>query len=265
MTRFTVGSVPFLNARPLVASLHEKDSSVDVVYDLPSRLPALLQSGRAEAILVSSIEALRAPGSKCVANVAIASNGPVWSVRLFAKMPPERVRTLALDESSMTSNALAQIVLDAYGTRPETSLCAPDLETMLAAHDACVLIGDRGMAACRPDLVTLDLGSEWLRLTGLPFVWALWVGTDGLTPELSTLLERAARAGEERAERLALPPPPGVAEKSAREYLSGVMRYGLGEAEWSALRVFGQRAQALGLLGRWELPLRVEGLAIPRP
>lgn len=193
--RFTVGSVPYVNAIPLVLDFERwgEASPVRVVYDVPSRLPVKLDSGEVDAILVSSFDALTVPCRRVAAGVCIGSRGAVKSVRLFSKVPFDQIQTLALDQSSMTSNALAQIVLaEAFGVRPETTRHAPSLETMLAETDACVIIGDAGMEASGEGLHVLDLGSAWHELTGKPFVWAAWVGGERLTPELATVLRAAA-------------------------------------------------------------------------
>ena len=109
--RFRVGCVPYVNARPLVACFDQPNEFVEGVYDVPSRLPALLDSGEVDAILVSSIEYLRREDLVVIGEVGIMSNGPVASVRMLSKVPLEEIQTLALDESSMTSNMLAQIIL----------------------------------------------------------------------------------------------------------------------------------------------------------
>jgi len=191
MSTFTVGCVSYVNAIPLVMRFEDwaDRSPVRVVYDVPSRLPALLESGEAQAVLVSSIDALREPGRRMAAGVCIGSHGPVKSVRLFSKLPPSEVKSLAFDASSLTSNRLAQIILaERYGCSPEVVTMPPDLQGMLEAADACVLIGDIGMAADGTGLHVLDLGEEWQALTGLPFVWAAWIGNEGLTAELATWL-----------------------------------------------------------------------------
>lgn len=195
MSLYTVGSVPYVNAIPLTRTLEQWESKVQVLYAVPSQLPALLEGGDADAILVSSVDALRTPGRRMAMGTCIGSDGPVKSVRLFSKVAPGAIRTLALDASSMTSNRLAQIVLaEAYEvsdlkliTRP------PNLESMLAEADACVLIGDIGMTTDGADLHVLDLGEEWRRLTGKPFVWAAWIGGERLTSELALLLAAAAQ------------------------------------------------------------------------
>ncbi|HSI72823.1 MAG TPA: menaquinone biosynthesis protein [Fimbriimonas sp.] len=192
---FTVGCVPYANAIPLVAWFEElgEESPVKVVYDIPSKLPALLDSGKADAVLVSSIDALLVPDRRMAEGVCIGSHGPVKSVRLFSKVAPGRIQSLALDQNSMTSNRLAQIILkERFGVSPATEAEPPNQQTMLEKHNACVLIGDIGMTAPSDGLYVLDLGEEWMKLTGQPFVWAAWIGNDRLTPELAAWLNTSS-------------------------------------------------------------------------
>lgn len=192
MARFTVGSVPYVNAVPLTHFLPEL--GVDVRFAVPSELPAMLENGEAQAVLVSSVDALRVPERRMASGVCIGSDGPVKSVRLFSKVPFAEIRSLAWDSSSMTSNRLALVLLsELYGVQPEVQSHHPDLHRMLETCDACVLIGDIGMLAEGEGLHIMDMGSAWTDLTGLPFVWAAWIGKEGLTTELADRLAAGAR------------------------------------------------------------------------
>lgn len=195
MPQFTVGSVPYVNAIPLVARFElEPDPPVRVIYAVPSQLPQLLESGEAQAILVSSVDALRHAGRRMVHGASVGSNGAVKSVRLFSKVPPAEIRSLALDQSSMTSNRLALAILSAtYDAHPASQPELPDQEAMLGQYDACVLIGDIGMLAKTEGLYVLDLGDEFANLTHKPFVWAAWIGGDSLISDLADHLRAAAR------------------------------------------------------------------------
>ncbi len=259
---YTVGCVPYVNAIPLVEMFEEMGgaSPVRVVYRVPSELPALLDSGEAQAILVSSVDSLRIPGRKIAEGVCIGSQRQVKSVRLFSKVPFEEIRSLALDASSMTSNRLAQIVLrESYGVGPETVTMPPDKAAMLEKADACVLIGDIGMMSDGTGLHVLDLGEAWFQLTGKPFVWAAWIGNDDLSPDLVWWLQRAAACagnaqdGEPyyiwknresmvaRAMSQAHWP-----EETAKDYFENVMVYRMDQPMLGGLREFQIRLQANG-------------------
>lgn len=218
-----------------------------------------------QAILVSSIESLRRP---CVAGgVSISTFGEVMSVRLFSKVPFDQIQTLALDQSSMTSNALVQILLaEVYGCRPVARPLRPDLDSMLSEADAGLLIGDAGMRTKGEGLHIMDLGQAWTDLTGLPFVWALWVGDDGLTPELAAHLASAAPSTLAILDEV-LPTfaaETGFSESLARLYLTEIMDYGFGEAHQAGLAAYAERAAALGLIKSPKLPEIVNPLAAPR-
>jgi chorismate dehydratase len=276
MKRFTVGSVPYVNAIPLVQMFEEMGpaSPVAVVYKVPSELPALLDSGEAQAILVSSIDALRTPGRTMAEGVCIGSRNRVKSVRLFSKVPFSRIKALAWDASSMTSNRLAMIVLkELNGVEPETLVMRPDLETMLDQADACVLIGDIGMMSDGTGLHVLDLGEAWRDLTGRSFVWAAWIGNNDLDPGLVWWLQRAAacagseREGEpdyikrnreamvERAMAKANWP-----EATARDYFENVMAYHLDDDLMEGLEEFQRRLLAYGFEGASHFPKIVPAL-----
>ena len=122
---YTVGSVSYTNARPLIHSLAGK---VRVELAVPSALPELLDSGEAQAVMVSSFDALRTPGRVFAEGCSISSLGDADSVRLFSKVPFGSIQSLALDQSSLTSNHLAQVLLkERYGVTPTVETARPDL------------------------------------------------------------------------------------------------------------------------------------------
>ncbi|MDR3691673.1 MAG: menaquinone biosynthesis protein [Fimbriimonas sp.] len=250
---YTVGSVPYLNAKPLVRLFEDlgDQSPVKVIYEVPSLLPPLLESGEADAIMVSSIESLRAPGRRVALGVCIGTQQEVLSVRVFSKVPPTEIRSLALDRSSMTSNALAQIVLhENFGVVPSMEPLPPDLSTMLADHDACVLIGDNGMREEGEGLHILDLGAEWYRLTELPFVWATWMGVESLNSELAGWLWLAEKEGQRRMDAVVADAPAQtrLSFEMCDRYLRHIMHYPLYERELEGLREFGNLIVEHGIL-----------------
>jgi chorismate dehydratase len=259
-----IGSVPYLNAKPLIKAFQHQgnESPVEVVCDVPSHLPPMLDAGHAQAVMASSFDALRTPGRRIAGGVSISSLGAAESVRLFSKVEPRRIEKLALDESSLTSNHLTLVLLaERYGARPQAMPVPPDREAMLAEFDAAVLIGDNGLAADEAGLEVLDLGSEWVALTGLPFVWALWIGRTGLDTSLARHLSDARDWG---LENLGL-----VARDASREtvfslevcehYLRDIMDYSLTERHLEGLRTFGKLLVKNGFLSEANSPKIVGG------
>ena len=119
-----VGAVSYLNAKPLYYRLCEFAPDVRLSMDVPSRLAEQLAAGELDVALIPSIEYLRGVGRgyEIIPGFAIAARGPVRSVKLFSRVPWQRVERLALDAGSRTSQVLARIWLDArHGVRPGAS------------------------------------------------------------------------------------------------------------------------------------------------
>jgi len=259
---YTVGSVSYTNARPLVHSLAGK---VQVELAVPSALPELLDSGEAQAVMVSSFDALSVPGRTFAEGCSISSLGKAESVRLFSKVPIAQIKKLALDTSSLTSVHLAQVLLrERYRIQPTTANMRPDLETMLDVCDACVLIGDKGMVADGTGLAVLDLGQEWTELTGLPFVWALWVGRDDLSEDLVRILNEARAWGQSNLDEIV---PDAMArsgwdEETVRRYLGQTMNYDLSERHLEGLRMFQSLLLKHGYIRDIPFPTMVRAAAV---
>ena len=143
-------------------------------------------------------------GLQILPDVAIASQRAVRSILLVSQMPIEQVRTVALDTSSMTSVALTKILFEKWLGGADVSPMDPDIEKMLASHDAGLLIGDPALQIDRSRYHTLDLAEEWIRHTGKPFVFAFWAVRSaalskrqpGFSRNLSGLPRPRAGAGE---------------------------------------------------------------------
>ncbi|MHB0939150.1 MAG: menaquinone biosynthetic enzyme MqnA/MqnD family protein [Armatimonadota bacterium] len=248
-----IGSVPYLNARPLVDWL-ERNPREDFTlsYATPSVLIRQLFDGSLDIAMASTFPTLEHPELRLLPGLGVTTTGAAWSVRLLSAVPVAEIRTVALDASSRSTVAMARIVLaDRYGLAPDYIDHAPDLAGMLAAADAAVLIGDIGITAGGESLIDLDLGNEWHALTGLPFYFAGWVARD------EAVLEQAAPLFFEALEHGLARLPQIAAEEAVRletsegrcyDYLAKIMRYHAGEAEVAGLEEFRRRAERLGLI-----------------
>src|SRR5689334_10050564 len=110
-TRLKVGAVSYLNTKPLVYGLPAETDDFELVFDLPSRLADRLSRGELDVALIPSIEFFQNPAYTIVSDACIGCRGPVFSVKLFSRVPVSEIKTLALDEGSRTSVALVQILL----------------------------------------------------------------------------------------------------------------------------------------------------------
>ena len=150
----------------------------DVRFDVPAQCAALLHEGRVDLGLIPAIEYLRGDYASCRASRSARTASRVG--RGVHREPIERVETLALDLSSRTSVALTRVLCaKRWGIAPKFTPAEPDLEAMLRARRRGA--GHRRSRAstidpAKHDVTKIDLGAEWKALTGLPFVYAMWVG-----------------------------------------------------------------------------------------
>jgi chorismate dehydratase len=255
MTPVRLGAVSYLNARPLVCGL-DRSPRFSLRYDVPSICTRLLHAGEIDLGLVSSIEYTRGDAYRIVPEVAIASDGPVASIAIFATRPMADVRSIAVDTSSRTSVALVRVLCRLrFGIDPVITDHRPDLEEMLGRCDAALIIGDNALlqstVISRPSPVEkLDLGQVWTEWTGLPFVWAFWTGPAGAPSHDDVRALQAARdAGEIQPDAIArefFRDAPQYQAMGA-EYLRTNIKYHLGDRELAGLERFFRCAADIGI------------------
>ena len=252
-----IGAVQYLNTRPLIYGL-----SNDLLFDLPSRLADRLASGDLDIALIPTIElfhglgradrAAATAGYRVISQACIACRGPVMSVRLFFRTRPERVRSLAVDEGSRTSVALCRILLATrYGLTPELETLPIDAPIETTSADAVLLIGDRAIGPTGGGFQAVwDLGDEWHRATGLPFVFAVWAARPGVDGERAgRLLDAARDRGKANLAAIAAAEAAGhgLTVPQCLDYLSDNLHYDLSQPEQLALERFYGEARKLKL------------------
>jgi chorismate dehydratase len=254
-TPIRVGAVSYLNAKPLYYDLRRYAPQVRLSLDVPSRLAEQLEVGELDVALIPSVEYLRGAsrGYEILPGFAIAACGPVHSVKLFSRVPWERVERLALDAGSRTSQVLARVWLDArYGVRPPRVEELPlGVSALESTADEVLVIGDRTMRVPhQPFHDVVDLGEAWHMLTGLPLVFALWVTRGGVDlGSLPAALEQSRAAGLAEAASLALRHGLrlGLDFATCYDYLTRILSYDLGEREIAGLTRFAAMAARLDL------------------
>ncbi|MCE9547237.1 MAG: menaquinone biosynthesis protein [Planctomycetia bacterium] len=251
-TRLRIGAVNYLNSKPLVYELARRAPFAEVTYDLPSRLADSLAAGRLDVALIPSIESVQQPGYRVVSDACIGCRGPVLSVKLFSRTPIEKIRTVALDEGSRTSAALVQILLARqFQLRPKLEPLPIGSGADATTADAVLLIGDRAMHSPPSRFaVVWDLGDQWCRITGLPFVFAMWTARPGVNVEpLEEVLSEVRDAGVAHIDQIAAveAAPLGLTEPQCRDYLRNNLNFFLGPGEQQGLELFLRYAAELGL------------------
>jgi chorismate dehydratase len=223
----------------------------EVVFDHPAALCQRLAAGDLDIALVSSFEFLRNPIYQIVDGVAIASDGPVYSV-VVALETGSQPRRIEIDPASATGVSLLRILLLDRGAELTPLPIPADKLSALQGGHARFLIGDQAIRFRQKfgDAYTYwDLGAEWRGLTKLPFVYALWL----MRPEMSDARDIPGRLRSLREANLADLDSLIAEEKEfdrafCRTYFRDHLRFDLGEEEKEGLTLFGRLCVKYGLL-----------------
>lgn len=235
MYKFAV--LPYVNAAPLVHFLPEVCPNAELIYHTPRKTFSELTAGRVDAAIVPVVDYLDTPGVGIIENLGICANGKVESVLLQCQYPLEEIKIVNLDPASKTSNLLVKLLLKKHFNIRQEIL----YRYGTANADACVMIGDRALSAeCA--LETYDLAAEWKVMTGLPFVFAVWVCRADYPDKqkLSEILHTAKKAGCQAIGRLSklYAKKVGLTETRCRHYLTSSLHYDLGPKEKNSMQLF---------------------------
>ena len=251
--------VSFLNSKPLIDPVLA-NPDVRVHFAVPARLLPLMEDGSVSAALLPLVDYQNAATDLVLLPVGmIGCDGPTLTVRLYSRVPPAQIRTLHGDTDSHTSLILAQVILrERFGiAAPLVPLAAREGEHPSSGLETMLLIGDKVVNAA-PDAAAyryqLDLGEEWKGLTGLPFVFAMWMlrkdraAAEGVA--LARILDDARRRGSAGIEALLdrYAAEKGWPRDLARRYFTEYLRYEVTSAARQGLRRFMELAQRHGLL-----------------
>ncbi len=238
-----IGCVKYLNARPLIHGW-----AGEVEFDHPSALCRRLAHGDVDVALVSSFEFLRNPIYRIVDDLAIASDGPVYSVIVAHFGQMSEVAEIELDPAAETSVNLLRCLLAESQLSPR--LLATSTSS-LSPGRARLLIGDQAIRFRQKHGDAFhywDLGEQWARLVDLPFVYALWL----IRPEVAEPKTIADRLRSLRDQNLRKIDKLIAQEKEfdsefCRRYYSQHLRFIFGDKEKDGLREFHKRCLKLGL------------------
>lgn len=237
-----LGCVKYLNARPLIRGWEGQ-----VCFDHPSALCRQLAAGELDVALLSSFEYLRHPIYSVVDQVAVASDGPVFSVVLAHIGPVEELREVVIDPASETSVNLLRCLLGERGLAP-----AYVEKGELSATRGRLLIGDQAIRfreQAGDEVHFLDLGAAWKEQTGLPFAYALWL----IRPEYAQKQEVAEALRDLARTNLAhldeiIAEQPETERAFARFYFRECLRFSFGKAEQQGFQKFAETCAQQKLL-----------------
>lgn len=187
-----LGAISFVNTVPIYSD-YQPMSGMELVYDVPARLNAMMLNGELELSPVSSACYLRNRDKLVLLeDLSVSSPGAVESVLYLSKKPmgPDM---LDMPIISVPNDSETSVMLLAYLLKEATG---QDLRRWFRLYDAAdyrqaltetgnaLIIGDNALMMRESRLAQgessdgyycYDLSTLWKEKTGLPFVFAVWV------------------------------------------------------------------------------------------
>lgn len=184
MDKIRISAVRYANTYPFIYGLTERgfDRKSILETDHPADCASKVISGRSDLGLVpvAAIPFIKEP--HIVGDYCIGTNGKVRTVQLMGNSPLKDAETIYLDYRSKTSVNLIKIIALNFWKKNFNWIDTSEGFDFKSIKDneAAVLIGDQCFELEDFYRYKCDLGEEWRKFSGLPFVFACWVSNKQL-------------------------------------------------------------------------------------
>ncbi len=154
---------------------------VDLKIDYPSNIATMLLENMIDLGLVPIVIIPEMKEHYIISDYCIACDGEVGSVCLFSEVPLNNIEKILLDYESRTSVELLKILVKEYWKiNPVFEETSGEYQSNISGTTAALIIGDRALKQRKISAYIYDLGLEWKKFSGLPFVFAAWVSNKKL-------------------------------------------------------------------------------------
>ncbi len=240
MDKIKVGIVNYLNTKPLVYGLEREPicSQIELIGDYPSRLSEMLLKNEIDIGLVPVAVLSKLKEYYIVSDYCIGAEGEIASVALFSEVPMHEIEKVLLDYQSQTSVALLKYLMKEYwGINPQIIQAKnEEYRNQITGTTAGLVIGDRAFEQRKISTFIYDLGSEWRKITGLPFVFAAWVSTKQISSDFIKLFNQANAMGLNKIDEIVAETPFNLFD--LKKYYNLHLSYRLDEAKIKGMQLF---------------------------
>jgi chorismate dehydratase len=239
-----ISAVHYLNTKPFLYGLQKAAFRKKMVLsmDTPAECANKLQNGQITIGLVPVAILPKLKGAKYLPDWGIAADGEVASVCLYSQVPLNEVEEIFLDYQSRTSNLLLKILLrEYYGKAIKLTASFPGYEDQIKGKIAGLIIGDRSLFGKEKYKYAYDLAGAWKTLTGLPFVFALWVYQENLEAGILHQIDEAFEYGITRIPDIVADYAEAFASVDVHSYLTKSIKYKLDDRYLKGMELFFEK------------------------
>lgn len=242
MNQTRVSLISYLNSRPFLFGLLNAPvkEEIKLLLDIPSVTAAKLANRQADIGLIPVGALLRLPGWQLVSDLCIGAEGAVRTTILASEVPLEEIETVLMDYQSRSSVLLTR-VLARYSWRMNFRWAgsSPGFEKKeIVGRTAGVVIGDRVFGVEKKYPYMYDLSLEWMKFSGLPFVFAVWAATETLPPEFLIRFNQALALGVDSIPEVEKTEQPHYPDIDIYDYFTRNISYALDDRKRQGMDLF---------------------------
>lgn len=198
MSKIRVSAISYTNTIPFIYGIENSPiiNHIELTKDIPSECARKLLENKADIGLVPVAILPKIQNAEVVSDFCIGATGPARSVILGSNRPIDEIETIYLDYHSRSSVMLARILAKkVWNLKVKWADTTEGFEKNINEKTAAVVIGDKAFTVERNFTYKYDLAEEWIKFTGLPFVFAVWASNKPLGHLFKTEFNNALKKG----------------------------------------------------------------------
>ena len=202
-----ISVVSYLNTLPFIYGLKQSKLINSFILEMhyPSICAQKLINNEVDIALVPVVIIPKLTKHHVISDYCIGSNGLVDTVCVYSDVEINNIKSITLDYQSLTSVALLKVLLrDYWKLSPKLIESHVGFENKIEHDRAALVIGDRAFPLNKKHKYIYDLSQIWKEMTGLPFVFAVWVSNKKISNTFISELNKSLEFGLENIDNALL-------------------------------------------------------------
>ncbi len=241
MNPIRITAVSYYNTLPFIYGITHSGllSGYNLSLDVPSECARKIIANEADIGLIPTGALPGITDYQLVSNLCIGADKEVKSVLLLSNSELKTIKTIYLDNDSLTSVNLVRILAQKYWKIVPQWKSLTELKDKLSPDEGMVLIGDKTFGLKLKYPFCYDLAEEWIKFTGLPFVFAAWITRKPLPIEFVKSFQAALAWGvDHREDSFLIAEKIHITKPELISYLKNDISYPMDEAKLKGMKMF---------------------------
>ncbi|PLX15202.1 MAG: hypothetical protein C0597_09095 [Marinilabiliales bacterium] len=198
MSKIKISAVSYTNTFPFIYGIENSKviNHIELSKDIPAVCAQKVLTNKVDLGLIPVAVLPKINRAEIISDYCIGASGPVRSVIVASFKPLNEIETIFLDYHSRSSVMLTRILAKHFWKiNVKWTDTTEGFENRIKENEGAVIIGDKALVAEKSFPFVYDLAKEWIKYTGLPFVFAAWVSQKKLGDNFRSEFNQALEFG----------------------------------------------------------------------